>query len=214
MSARLRPLRLAPLWLAVCLFATALSTDTEASEVPPANGADHARIGADSGRSLDGRAAINQAAGVGNVQSNLAAIAAAPAGTALASAQASQTASDVHNESRDASARIGAGAFADSRGLLSLNQSAGAGNAQANLFVLATGSALAGLGDGALDDAALAAIAGETQNDAAAAAPRLREATIAGDAFRGGEGVLQINQTAGVGNASANAIVLQLPGGF
>jgi hypothetical protein len=36
---------------------------------------------------------------------------------------------------------------------------------------------------------------------------------IADDAFRGSQGVVQVNQTAGVGNSSANAIVIQLPGG-
>ncbi|WP_408951761.1 hypothetical protein [Lysobacter sp. Hz 25] len=210
MSIRLRPLRLAPLWLVACLFATAVSTDTQATEATPASGADRARIGADSGRAIDGRAAVNQTAGVGNVQTNLAAIAVATEGVAIASASAGQSTVDANDGLRDASAHIGAGAFADSHGLLSVNQSAGAGNAQANLFVLATGTASVGL-----DDTALATIAGETQANAGSeTAPRQREAAIAGDAFRGGEGVLQINQTVGVGNSSANAIVLQLPGGF
>ncbi len=47
--------------------------------------------------------------------------------------------------------------------------------------------------------------------DATSTAP-LREARIDGTAVRAPSGVVQINQTAGVGNASANAIVLRLPG--
>jgi hypothetical protein len=41
----------------------------------------------------------------------------------------------------------------------------------------------------------------------------VREARIDAGAIASPRGVLQINQTAGVGNASVNAIVLQLPGG-
>ena len=64
-----------------------------------------------------------------------------------------------------------------------------------------------------VDDAALAGVAGDTTSGGAQPTSRPREAFIADDAFRGSQGVVQVNQTAGVGNASTNAIVLQLPGG-
>jgi len=204
-SARARPLRHAPLWLIACLLATAVVADGRAQAL-----SDSARIGA-AGRGLDGRAAINQAAGQGNAQANQAALSLSSDGAALAAASARQRLErpDPAAFARRAQARIDAGAFADARGLLQLNQSAGAGNAQLNQFALARG----GAGAGALDDAALAQIAGpaaaplETRR-----APGLRDAAIADDAFRGGQGVLQLNQTAGTGNASVNAIVLRLPG--
>ena len=205
MSARARPLRHAPLWLIACLLATAVVADGRA-QTP----LDSARIGA-AGRGLDGRAAINQAAGQGNAQANQAALSLSSDGIASAAASARQQLEPVAAAAlaRRAQARIDAGAFADARGLLQLNQSAGAGNAQLNQFALARGRD----GSSALDDAALAQVAGpaaaplETRR-----APGLREAAIADDAFRGGQGVLQLNQTAGTGNASVNAIVLRLPG--
>lgn len=209
MNARLRSLRLTPLWLAACLLATAISTDSNAQSP---NGRDRAHIGA-AGRGIDGRAAINQSAGTGNTQANLAAIAIAPDGLALIELHARQrSAIGAHDLRRDASARIDAQAFAGHDGLLSLNQSAGAGNAQLNSFVLAQGARTDIAYIAGVDDSALAEVAGapsiETQS-----APSLRDAAIADDAFRGGQGVLQLNQTAGTGNASVNAIVLQLPGG-
>ncbi|MEH6418250.1 hypothetical protein [Pseudomonas sp. CGJS7] len=208
MNARLRAVRLAPLWLAACLLATAISTDTHAQ----APGRDSARIGA-VGRASDGRAALNQAAGTGNAQANLAAIATAPDGLALTATRARQRVDfDPGAAQRAASTRIETHAFADHAGLLQLNQSAGAGNAQLNAFDLARGASTATIAG--LDDSALANVAADTAAIAptqAAHAPR--EALIADDAFRGGQGVLQLNQTAGTGNASVNAIVLRLPGG-
>ncbi|UOF15118.1 hypothetical protein IEQ11_00165 [Lysobacter capsici] len=224
MSARLRPQRLTPFGLAACLLATAICSDARAAEPTAPAGSDRARI-ADAARGLDGRAAINQTAGAGNAQANLAAFALSPDGLALASLHADQrigeTDIDIDADAahiasgRAASARIDAHAVADSRGLLQLNQSAGTGNRQLNAFALSNGRIATGIVVAGLDDAALASVAGATTDDAysANAAPSLREAVIADDAFRGGQGVLQLNQTAGTGNASVNAIVLQLPGG-
>lgn len=222
MSARLRPQRLTPFGLAACLLATAICSDARADEPTAPAGSDRARI-ADAARGLDGRAAINQTAGVGNAQANLAAFAISPDGLALASLHAGQRIAETDIETdaariasgRAASARIDAHALADSRGLLQLNQSAGTGNRQLNAFALSNGRIATGVVVAGLDDAALASVAGATTDDAygAHAAPSLREAVIADDAFRGGQGVLQLNQTAGTGNASVNAIVLQLPGG-
>lgn len=222
MSARLRPLRLTPFGLAACLLATAICTDARAAEPTAPAGSDRARI-ADAARGLDGRVAINQTAGVGNAQANLAAIAITPEGLALASLHADQRIAETDIETdaariasgRAASARIDAHAFADSRGLVQLSQSAGTGNRQLNAFALSHGRIATGVIVAGLDDAALASVAGANGDDAygANAAPSLREAVIADDAFRGGQGVLQLNQTAGTGNTSVNAIVLQLPGG-
>lgn len=218
MSARLRPLRLTPFGLAACLLATAICTDSRAAEPTSPAGSDRARI-ADAARDLDGRAAINQTAGVGNAQANLAAFALSPDGLALASLRADQRIADTDDArtalGRAASARIDAQAFADSHGLVQLNQSAGTGNRQLNAFALSNGRIATGVVVAGLDDAALASVAGANADDAygASVVPSLREAVIADDAFRGGQGVLQLNQTAGTGNASVNAIVLQLPGG-
>lgn len=176
---------------------------------------DHAHIDASAGAASQGRIAINQAAGTGNAQSNLAALAlSATGGVGLAGVGSRQSTPATGDRGRDLAAVIGAGAFGATQGLVSVNQAAGSGNAQSNLFALAQGTGLPTDGGVGLDDSVLAAVAGAplspiTASDASA--PRYVE--IADTAFAGGQGVVQVNQTAGVGNQSTNAIVLQLPGG-
>lgn len=181
--------------------------------VPVSASTERALITDSAGRHAGGRTAINQAAGVGNAQSNLAALALADRGPGLIGLLSQQRVTGGHR-ARDASARIDGNAFSDSQGLLSINQAAGGGNAQTNLFVIGHGALVhADQRVAGLDDAALAAVAGEQPIEATETSPRLREAVIADDAFRGSQGVVQVNQAAGIGNSSINAIVLQLPGG-
>lgn len=200
--------------------AAAQSTDEETPAAAPPLPHVSAAIADDAGRAARGRTAVNLAAGRGNLQANLAAISlSSNSGRGLVGLQLRQRPA-TGDRRVDASASIQGGAFAQSQGLLSVNQAAGSGNAQANLFAIGqhssplAASGVAGLRDIAgVDDAALAAVAGEVPINTTDTPPPLREAVIAGDAFRGSQGVVQVNQTAGVGNSSANAIVLLLPGG-
>ena len=167
-----------------------------------------------------GRIAVNQAAGTGNAQANLGALATSDGGLGLVGVHAAQKpgATSPALRERDAAAHIQHGAFSGSQGVLSVNQIAGSGNAQANLFMVGQGpqgAVAAGVhGITGIDDAALADVAGDANSTEGAVVPSWRrEAVIADDAFRGSQGVVQVNQTAGVGNSSTNAIVLQLPGG-
>ena len=167
-----------------------------------------------------GRIAVNQAAGTGNAQANLGALATSDGGLGLVGVHAAQKpgATSPALRERDAAAHIQHGAFSGSQGVLSVNQIAGSGNAQANLFMVGQGPqgvVAAGVhGITGIDDAALADVAGDANSTEGAVVPSWRrEAVIADDAFRGSQGVVQVNQTAGVGNSSTNAIVLQLPGG-
>ena len=212
----LRLLLLAPLALSVPAIA---QQGALPPPVPEAAAADAASIGDDAGRDLGGRAAVNLAAGSGNAQANLAAIALSADGLGVNALQVRQ---DIQMSPeqlaglrrRDASARIDGDAFARSTGLLSINQVAGSGNAQLNVFALGNaGAAIAASGPTGLDDAALAAVAGSNPTEGSEAPRGLRQVEIADGAFHGSQGVVQVNQTAGVGNVSANAIVLQLPGG-
>lgn len=182
---------------------------------PPAR--DHADIAADTGTHASGRIAVNQAAGAGNAQANLAAMA---NGASIEQARVdARQATQAGDRSRAARAHIGTDAFAQSSGLLSVNQAAGSGNAQLNLFALgghASASAAQQVSDvlydSALDDRALSSVTGDNAGRPIGTAPPARDARIDAGAFRGSAGVVQVNQTAGVGNASVNAIVLQLPG--
>ena len=178
----------------------------------PSPGEDNALLDGQAGVGARGRIAVNQAAGSGNAQSNLAAIAISTSGTGQVGLQARQQ-PFAGPRDRAASAQLQGGAFSGSQGLLSINQVAGSGNAQANLFAVGqhvgpTDVVLAGL-----DDSARASVTGDSASGQPAAPPVTRDARIGDGAFRGSQGVVQLNQTAGVGNLSTNAIVLQLPGG-
>ncbi len=209
----------------LAMATTAAAQHTSAPEPgadADAPGTDVASIGDDAGRSLAGRGALNLAAGSGNAQANLAAIALSSSGDALITLQARQRtqlqpaelAQLAELRERDASARIDGRAFADSVGLLSVNQVAGSGNAQLNVFALGNAdAAIAASGLAGLDDATLATVAGNNPTEGTETPFGLRHVVIADDAFHGSRGVVQVNQSAGVGNFSTNAIVLQLPGG-
>lgn len=192
----------------LCLAGTAGAGAQEA----PTPGHDQAGIAGQAGNAVAGRVALNQAAGSGNTQANLAALALPADGHGGAAVRVRQQPASGARD-RAASAQLQGGAFTGSRGLLSINQIAGSGNAQANLFVVGRQTAATAVLVAGVDDAALAAIAAEPGTGDRAAPAALRDARIGDDAFRGSQGVVQLNQTAGVGNLSTNAIVLQLPGG-
>lgn len=169
---------------------------------------DQAFIGDNAGAGSQGRIAVNQAAGTGNAQANLAAFAHAQNGVGLADTSSRQGATPAQRAAA-ASATIDGSAFDGTRGALSLNQAAGSSNLQLNTIAIGTG----GFQLTHADDAALAeTAAADTSTEGTATATPDRRALIDIGAFRGSQGVVQVNQTAGVGNLSTNAIVLQLPG--
>jgi hypothetical protein len=85
--------------------------------------------------------------------------------------------------------------FAGATGVLEVNETAGSGNAQANVTVLTRGS-------------------GKTTTSitqhASGAGVAKSTATISDAAFSGASGMLQINQSAGFGNAQVNAADLRI----
>lgn len=165
-------------------------------------GRDSSRVDGSAGSGIDGRAAINLAAGSSNAQANVGAIGAG------ANARVDQAVlADPAARSRDASAIVSGQALASGTGALAFNQVAGSGNAQANLLAIGTGPQDLGV------DVLATVSAGIPIGALPAAASGSREARIDPAALQGHTGILQVNQTAGVGNASTNAIVLQLPGG-
>ncbi len=107
----------------------------------------------------------------------------------------------------DEQALIGAGAFRGAQGVIALNQASGVGNSQSNSVVLGAGASLASVTDGQL-----AAVSPRPGPAAGPAATTGRTALIDPGAFHAASGVVQVNQTAGSGNATGNAFVLQAPG--
>lgn len=182
---------------------------------PPPSLRDVSRLDGQVGERMHGRLALNVVAGHGNAQANLAAIAHGPASQSDASVT-QHVAPSTGVAARDALAVIDGRVLAGAQGVASVNQVAGSGNAQLNALAILAGGGASTHGAQTLDPAVLATVAVDpvpAGTPSAVDPAPLREARIDGGAFQGPQGVLQINQTAGVGNASTNAIVLHIPGG-
>lgn len=201
----------APLALLALLWATALPAQDSA--VPPElpRSLDASHIGGHAATRARGVVSANVAAGSGNVQANVRAIALGDATAVATGAQRVDAA--LADTGRDARAVMGDQALASPQGLVGINQAAGSANAQLNLLAIGPAGGVGLLQQ--VDNLALAGTSAEVplaSEAAVPAVPALREARIEGGALHAPTGVLQINQTAGAGNASVNAIVLQLPG--
>jgi len=156
---------------------------------------------------IKGRAAVNIVAGDSNVQANNAALAIGLGETpahALAGIRQS-TNSGGTTVPGAAYAVIGDRAFSNASGMVSINQSSGVANAQAN-------TAAFGLGFDA-DVVAESRLAATTSGMAPLApgenTQRHRSAQISDSAFDGARGLVQVNQTAGSGNSTANNFALK-----
>lgn len=149
--------------------------------------------------------AINLAAGDSNAQLNASALAIST-GLGVQSLQLRQRINfSAIDQAQDSISTIGESAFSNTQGALSVNQVSGVGNAQINAISIGIG-----LEGAAISDAQLAAStsgqAASTQDD-----PQFRrEARIEGQAFKGSSGLVQVNQLAGTGNATANNFQLSV----
>ncbi|WP_246641663.1 hypothetical protein [Paraburkholderia edwinii] len=154
-----------------------------------------------------GAITVNEAAGINNAQANQLTIstdgAAANNNTSVQSASANA-------QVTSARASIAGNAFSNTSGAVLVNQSAGAGNLQRNSVQLGT----AAIGVETVSDSVLSAAVPNGGGLARANGVHdAREATISNEAFRNVNGIVQINQTAGAGNATANSFVLRPPAG-
>nr|WP_206999797.1 hypothetical protein [Trinickia mobilis] len=156
----------------------------------------------------NGALTVNETAGLNNAQSNqLAIVSGTPDGAAYTGGSQSASAAA---RVKSASASIEGNAFSNTSGAVMVNQSAGAANLQRN----SVGLGAAVIGVETVSDSELSATApkqgGLGQQTRAHDA---REAIISKDAFKNVNGVAQVNQTAGAGNATANSFVLRPPAG-
>lgn len=156
---------------------------------------------------VTGAIAINEAAGINSAQANQLTI--STGGAAVddnASLQAAAGAAKVTN----ARASIQGNAFSNTSGAVMVNQSAGAGNLQRNSTLLGT----AALGVETVSDGDLSATAARNGGQGQSiGVSGVREADISNQAFKNVSGIVQINQAAGAGNATANSFVLRPPAG-
>lgn len=159
---------------------------------------------------VNGAVGVNVAAGDANLQANSAAITISPGGTARTTITSLQRTALGQNNAPDISvAGIRDGAFSNSSGILSINQVSGASNAQANGFSF-------GIGIEVITDADLAQTITGYANDSTisgADKPGVRIADIEATAFENSRGIVQVNQTAGSGNATKNNFALRISTG-
>lgn len=158
------------------------------------------------GHDAQGVLGINMASGDSNLQSNTTAIAISNDGHAQAQAGVVQVIdTGPFNVPDVAVAKIDGNAFSNAAGAIGINQAAGAANAQANGVAIAIG-----VGAEVAADAELAQSVSGVALPAVAANGQYRETTVADTAFSGARGIVQVNQSAGVGNATGNSFTLRV----
>ena len=194
-----------PVLRSVLVGCAAAALATLAAAEPPRTGAaQRSVIGAGALGDTRGAVNVNVTAGRANVQANAGAIALHGGDGRVGVGQ--RTAAGASSER--ARARIGAGAFRRARGWIAVNQSAGGGNAQSNAMVIEIG-----IDGAALEDGELATVGTAQRNGPASPGTddeRSLEARIEPGAFRGAQGIVQVNQAAGSGNATTNRFGLSV----
>jgi hypothetical protein len=156
---------------------------------------------------VHGRITVNMAAGDSNRQMNAGAFAIDQnGGLATALTTSHQAINSTNATPADFStALINGNAFAGSTGAISINQTSGVLNSQANGLAFALGSEVEAVSESVLSDTHSGA--GLIDSDATMGNAT---ADIADTAFVGARGLIQINQSAGSRNTTANNFAFQL----
>ena len=159
----------------------------------------------DSGTQYRGNFNINQAAGDQQQQANVRAIA---IGTeAGATTIVNQKLNTPANPSMNATATIGGTSFSNGNGVLGVNQSAGANNQMANAMRISISAAPQAVDDSALSQQNVALL---PSSGATGTPTGSRQVVTSDQAFTGSRGVIQVNQSAGVGNRMANTLSIRV----
>jgi hypothetical protein len=158
----------------------------------------------------EGSVTMNLAAGDLNSQANLRAFASGADAQGWIDAR-QRTLGNRVDAPLDAQATIAGHVLAGAHGLVSINQASGTANAQLN----AVAAALASQGIRETTDGSLSAVvsaSAEVQPGTGAGVPGegTRSVSVAAGAMQGFRGVLQLNQTAGSGNATGNVLSLSV----
>ncbi len=160
-----------------------------------------------SGKGYNGVVMLNQAAGLDQQQANAGVLSAGDHPQSQISITQTRDAIADQQLQLDASARIGGDAFSQGNGVLSINQSAGIGNQHINAFRIEIGSM-----PESLDDSGLAQNAAPSSINSGVVAPQSgkRQVSIDDQAFAESRGVVQLTQSAGVGNRMVNNLGIRI----
>ncbi len=197
--------RQATLALAACLVcAGAAQVQAQAQTVNNVS----ADIGAGAANGTLGAVAVNEAAGLNNAQANQLTV--TSGSPVMVNSIGGEQYASARARLGNAIASIGEGAFASASGAVMVNQAAGMGNTQSNSARIGTGAIGVDVASDAELSAAAATNGGPGRSDETHG---IREARIGSTAFRNATGLVQVNQTVGAGNATANSFVLRPPAG-
>ena len=159
----------------------------------------------DSGMQYRGNFNVNQAAGDQMQQANTKAIA---IGTeSQATTRVIQRIDTPADRSMNATANIGGNSFSNGNGILGVNQGAGANNQMANVTRISISAAPQSIDDSALSQQNVALL---PSSGATGTSIGSRQVTTSDQAFTGSRGVIQVNQSAGVGNRMANTLSIRV----
>lgn len=157
---------------------------------------------------VKGVSTTNMAAGDGNLQSSSGTLAigdsALSSDTLIQSAKIKRD-STIH---READISISDHAFRQAEGWLSINQAAGHGNVQSNSFGVALGISVS-----SLSNATLQQVTADQQGSSGTggdAGSAVRNIEVDQTSFEGARGVIQVNQSAGMGNATSNSFRMNM----
>lgn len=185
------------IFLALLASASAMAD----SNVPVVNNANIQ----DSGTQYKGNFNVNQAAGDQQQQTNTRAI--AIGSNASATTTVRQSLDAAANPAMNATATIGGSSFSNGNGVLGVNQSAGANNQMANAMRVSISANPQSIDDSVLSQQNVALL---PDSGATGAPTGSRQVVTSDQAFTGSRGVIQVNQSAGVGNRMANTLSIRV----
>ena len=159
----------------------------------------------DSGTQYKGNFNVNQAAGDQQQQTNTRAI--AIGSNASATTTVRQSLDAAANPAMNATATIGGSSFSNGNGVLGVNQSAGANNQMASAMRVSISANPQSIDDSVLSQQNVALL---PDSGATGAPTGSRQVVTSDQAFTGSRGVIQVNQSAGVGNRMANTLSIRV----
>lgn len=160
-----------------------------------------------SGQAYQGNLSVNQAAGLLQQQVNARALAVGVDGVSTNTIVQRQEKLPQHVVPLDTQASITGDSFRNGSGMVGVNQAAGMANQQINSASVALIAA-----PESLDDSVLAQSV-TRPNDSVSTVPTPageRRVDMSNEAFAGSRGVVQLNQSAGIGNRSANHLSIRV----
>ncbi|MDD1507486.1 adhesin [Pseudomonas sp. CNPSo 3701] len=165
---------------------------------------DDARIDA-AGSAYQGNLSVNQAAGDLQQQANVRVISVGGTGVSASTVRQSIDQLPAGSAARNTQANIDGNAFSGGNGVVGVTQAAGVGNQQVNVLSVTLLAA-----PQSLDDSVLAQSVTRADESFSATPVGERRAQMSNEAFSGSRGVVQLNQSSGIGNRTANHLSIRV----